>query len=183
MKTKREIVNEELRVLNARLRLRGRQSMINFKRYLEIKSIMLNLTDRVIDLCSIKPRYLVNEFLYMESTVNDFKTAVVSRCSEHEIRFLGEWLKIAANEIEKHRFPSMHLTELEKLANAIIEDRNREKEKEKENNRKWYSVKEFATLVNLHPHTIRKYYKSGKLNGRQDTKGIFIDANELKKYI
>jgi hypothetical protein len=46
-----------------------------------------------------------------------------------------------------------------------------------------YSVKEFAKLVKLHPHTVRKRFSLGELNGRQDRKGIFIAASELKKYV
>ena len=46
-----------------------------------------------------------------------------------------------------------------------------------------YSVKEFAKLVKLHPHTVRKRFSLGELNGRKDSTGIFIAASELKKYV
>lgn len=46
-----------------------------------------------------------------------------------------------------------------------------------------YSVKEFAELVKIHPHTVRKRFSLGELKGRKDSKGIFIAASELKKYV
>lgn len=45
-----------------------------------------------------------------------------------------------------------------------------------------YPVKEFARLVKLHEHTVRKRFHSGELKGRQDSKGIFIAASELSKF-
>lgn len=45
-----------------------------------------------------------------------------------------------------------------------------------------YSVKEFAKLTSLHPHTVRARFHKGKLMGRKDSKGIYISATELEKF-
>lgn len=57
-----------------------------------------------------------------------------------------------------------------------------ELEKSKVSPPKEYPVKEFAKLAHRHEHTIRTKFHSGKLKGRQDSKGIFIAASELSKF-
>jgi hypothetical protein len=174
MKTKREINNAELKVLNKRLRRWG-HAPIDFNHYMEIKGTMSNITDNLVGLFDKDHRLLV-EFLFTPSTINMFETAIATSSNGAQtLHSLINWLE----KIEKRQDRNtIFFKGIEKGREKI------EKEiEEKQNAIKWYSVKEFATLVNLHPHTIRKYYNSGKLNGRQDTKGIFIDANELEKYI
>lgn len=174
MKTKRAIVNKELQILNKRLSKYG-HTPIEFEHYMEMKEALSNITDNLVGLFNNDHRLLV-EFLFTPSTTNMFEHAMATSSNGAEkLQSLINWLE----KIEKRQGRN---TIFIKGVEEGIEKIEKEIE-EKQNAIKWYSVKEFATLVNLHPHTIRKYYNSGKLNGRQDTKGIFIDANELEKYI
>ena len=174
MKTKRAIVNKELQFLNKRLSKFG-YTPIEFEHYMEMKEALSNITDNLVGLFDNDHRLLV-EFLYTPSTTNMFETAMATSSNgAWNLQSLINWLEKIKKRQDRN---TIFIKGIEKGREKI------EKEiEEKQNAIKWYSVKEFATLVNLHPHTIRKYYNSGKLNGRQDTKGIFIDANELEKYI
>ena len=174
MKTKREINNAELKALNTRLRRWG-HAPIDFNHYMEIKGTMSNLTDRIMDLLENESRVLI-EFLYISSTVHDFNAAIAPHTKEEKkFQILMRWLNIIEKKQEENlMFSQGNSKGREELENEL---------KEKDNEIKWYSVKDFAELVKLHPHTIRTYFKAGKLRGRQDTKRIFIDASELEKYI
>jgi excisionase family DNA binding protein len=62
---------------------------------------------------------------------------------------------------------------LDELERAV-----REEAKEREA----YTITEFASLVGLHPQTIWKYVKQGKLASTKLGNKILIPAGELKKF-
>lgn len=175
MKTKRAIVNKELQFLNKRLSRYG-HTPIEFEHYMEMKDAFTRFADSLVDVLNSSDGKVLNDFLHLRSTSISLETAIESCPNGMErFRHLLSILKIIERkQNSKTTFVKGVEEGIEKIEKEI---------EEKQNAIKWYSVKEFATLVNLHPHTIRKYYNSGKLNGRQDTKGIFIDATELEKYI
>ncbi|MBZ4682327.1 MULTISPECIES: helix-turn-helix domain-containing protein [Thermodesulfobacterium] len=54
--------------------------------------------------------------------------------------------------------------------------------KEEAKEREAYTITEFASLVGLHPQTIWKYVKQGKLASTKLGNKILIPAGELKKF-
>jgi len=48
---------------------------------------------------------------------------------------------------------------------------------------KVYTVKEVAGLLNIHPHTVRKYIKAGYIKGGQIGRGFLVSDESIEDYL
>lgn len=168
MKTEREIINKKVKAVNDRLKRFNRPG-ITMDDYIELHDVILHLkTLFAVDWLTLR------EFLYASQRNDLVELMEVSEDGVDKARIIAKWLKVVASvKAEEH-------TLSQGVTKGIIESEKRHLEAI--NAITEYSVKEFAELIGVHPHTVRARYKKGELQGRQDSKGIFIAASELKKF-
>jgi len=170
MKTEREIINKKVKAINDKLKKRyNHHPCITIDDYIELHDAILHLKA----LFAVDWRIL-SDFLYASQRKYLVELMEESEDGVDKAQIIARWLdRVASASAEEHTLAqgfTKGISESEKrhveAINAITE----------------YSVKEFAELIGVHPHTVRARYKKGELQGRQDSKGIFIAASELKKF-
>lgn len=168
MKTEREIINKKVTAVNDRLKRFNRPG-ITMDDYIELHDVILHLkTLFAVDWLTLR------EFLYASQRKDLVELMEVSEDGVEKARIIAKWLDVVASaRVEKHTLTQGFAKGMSASKRRHIEAINAITE---------YSVKEFAKLIGVHPHTVRARFKKGELQGRQDSKGIFIAASELKKF-
>ena len=168
MQTERAIIKKKVKAINDRL-IRYHHPCITIDDYIELHDAILHLKT----LFAVDSRTLC-DFLYASQRKYLVELMEESEDGVEKAQILANWLnRVASVKAEEH-------TLSQGVTKGIIESKRRHLEAI--NAITEYSVKEFAELIGVHPHTVRARYKKGELQGRQDSKGIFIAASELKKF-
>ena len=172
MQTKREQMKKFLTILNKDLERKHYTSRkLKFDEYVELKDKEKRFVDAMIALLDFDSSVI-------EADIADISAQILfgMKYSHEKINRLNSiihTIQITIQTAESNNQLNAGF-EIGSLTSSLSQSQ--------EPQRKEYTVKEFAKLVCLHEHTVRKRFHSGELKGRQDSKGISIAASELSKF-
>ena len=170
MKTERQKLEHEFNIFKLGLERIGKEITIDdYIRKKEKKSILIKALNELMKEDSL----YISRLLYTSSDENFF----VNVDKNEDIKKLESIICWLDKNLQDRK------TSLRVNAVATIaKERGAAEAVAKFRSIKEYKVVEFADIVKRHPNTIRSDYKKGKIEGRQDSKGIWIDASALACY-
>ena len=172
MATKLAPLKNRLYCINNQLHRCGSDLQLQKQDFIELEEKQKQFSKAVVDLLKYDPIILNASIPYIDAHLFEEIGKERIKLSKDGIQALISTLNlvIVAASNQKQTYEAMDLgRKLESISH-------------RENTPKEYSVKEFAELTHLHPHTIRKRFKAKELQGRKDSKGIFIAATELERF-
>lgn len=172
METKLSSLKNRLYCINNQLHRCGSDIQLNKQDIIELEEKEKQFSKAVVDLLKYDPIILNVVVPYIDALLFEEIGKESIKLSKDGMQALIYTLNLVIVAASKQK-QCNEAMQIGRMLEAISHIENTPKE---------YSVKEFAELTNLHPHTVRRRFKAKELQGRQDSKGIFIAATELEKF-